>query len=123
MPSELRPNWKRKFTGKDGHSKIIKIVNLEETLKVLEQKEKNRKGDDADATKNEDNNSDDVIFRVKSIDELQIFLIILYNFQEEVEPEEQDDEMDEDNDYGHNYFDNGENYNDEDDNLNDEPTY
>lgn len=47
MPSELRPNWKRKLTTKDDRSKISKVVNLEEKLKVLEQKEKNGKGEDA----------------------------------------------------------------------------
>lgn len=43
MPAELRPNWKRKASGKDIGRKMAKDVNVEETLKVLEQKEKNKK--------------------------------------------------------------------------------
>lgn len=39
MPLELRPNWKRKKTAV-GSNKKIKVVNIEETLKVLEEKEK-----------------------------------------------------------------------------------
>lgn len=47
MPAELRPNWKRKLNTKDGTRKIAKDVNVEETLKALEQKEKTIKVDGA----------------------------------------------------------------------------
>lgn len=47
MPAELRPNWKRKYGTKDGNKKVAKDVNVEETLKALEQKEKIRKTDGA----------------------------------------------------------------------------
>lgn len=40
MPAELRPNWKRKLNQKEGSRKLVKDVNIEETLKALEQKEK-----------------------------------------------------------------------------------
>lgn len=44
MPAELRPNWKRKSTTTtDGPRKKSKVVNVDETLKVLEQKEKKLK--------------------------------------------------------------------------------
>lgn len=45
MPPELRPNWKRKLNTKGGSKKSTKDVNVEETLKALEQKEKTRKVD------------------------------------------------------------------------------
>lgn len=47
MPPELRPNWKRKLNTKSGSKKLTKDVNVEETLKALEQKEKTRKVDGA----------------------------------------------------------------------------
>lgn len=43
MPAELRPNWKRKLNQREGSRKLAKDVNIEETLKVLEQKEKTKK--------------------------------------------------------------------------------
>lgn len=39
MPAELKPNFKRKASGKSTQPKIVKLVNVEETLKALEQKE------------------------------------------------------------------------------------
>lgn len=44
MPAELKPNWKRKFGMRDS-ANVAKDVNVEETLKVLEQKEKVKKTD------------------------------------------------------------------------------
>ncbi|XP_055300705.1 DNA-directed RNA polymerase III subunit RPC7 [Sitodiplosis mosellana] len=99
MPAELRPNWKRKLNTKDGSKKLAKDVNVEETLKALEQKEKTRK---ANGAPNDDDDKED---------------------DEAIEDEEQDEEMDDENDYGNNYFDDGGNYLDEDDNLDDGPTY
>lgn len=58
MPAELRPSWKRKSQHKDGSRKLAKDVNIEETLKVLEQKEKNKKVDgvpNQDETKESEN--------------------------------------------------------------------
>lgn len=43
MPSELRPNWKRKLIQIEGGRKMVKDVNIEETLKALEQKEKSKR--------------------------------------------------------------------------------
>lgn len=60
MPAELKPNWKRKSNAKDGSSKVRKVVDIEETLKALEQKEKNRKGDGEAPIKDEDKESDGV---------------------------------------------------------------
>lgn len=51
MPAELRPNWKRKLQVKDGLRKQAKIVNVEETLKALEQKEIKRRKTDNDVRK------------------------------------------------------------------------
>lgn len=45
MPAELRPNWKRKLHHKNSSRKVPKDVNVEETLKALEQKEKMKKPD------------------------------------------------------------------------------
>lgn len=44
MPAELKPNWKRKFGMRDS-ANVAKDVNVEETLKALEQKEKITKTD------------------------------------------------------------------------------
>lgn len=58
MPAELRPNWKRKLHQKEGSRKIAKDVNIEETLKVLEQKEKSKRPGGAqneEGTKESDN--------------------------------------------------------------------
>lgn len=57
MPAELRPNWKRKLLQKDGSRKLAKDVNIEETLNVLEQKEKSKK---VDGAPNDNKESDDV---------------------------------------------------------------
>lgn len=55
MPAELRPNWKRKLNA-TGSSKAAKVVNIEETLKALEQKEKTSKtGTKADDEKDSEN--------------------------------------------------------------------
>lgn len=43
MPAELKPNWKRKLMHKEQSRKLAKDVNIEETLKALEQKEKIKK--------------------------------------------------------------------------------
>lgn len=48
MPAELRPNWKRKVNAADVRQKKTKIVNVEETLKALEQKEISRKRKEID---------------------------------------------------------------------------
>ncbi|XP_031634195.1 DNA-directed RNA polymerase III subunit RPC7 [Contarinia nasturtii] len=98
MPAELRPNWKRKANSKDVNRKMARDVNVEETLKALEQKEKNKKTGRND---DEDKESE----------------------TEDLEDEEQDEEMDDENDYGNNYFDDGGNYLDDEDNLDDGPTY
>lgn len=61
MPAELRPNWKRKLNQKEGARKRAKDVNIEETLKVLEQKEKTKRPGGAlndGETKESDNVSD-----------------------------------------------------------------
>lgn len=128
MPAELRPNWKRKLNTKDGSRKIAKDVNVEETLKALEQKEKTRKADGA-PNEDEDKESEVCLFnRVFQREMISIFIFIhqkciILNSQEVIEDEEQDEEMDDENDYGNNYFDDGGNYLDEDDNLDDGPTY
>lgn len=58
MPSELKPNFKRKLNAKDGPNKLGKVVNVEEAFKALEQKEKTRKP--GSTAKEEDNESDKV---------------------------------------------------------------
>lgn len=133
MPEELRPNWKRKHSSKNNANKVKKVVNIEETLKALEQKELSGKGNEdgpnKDTNKESDNVSGSMELLCRIANWFQIKKKISFSFlfdsvlKEEVEDEQQDDEMDEDNDYGMNYFDNGENYNDEDDNLDDGPTY
>lgn len=129
MPLELRPNWKRKLNIRNGPRKMAKDVNVEETLKVLEKKEENKK---IGGTKRDnDDKESDVCSKLTNVERylffifdetLKIAMKIEY-FQEDLEDEEQDEEMDEDNDYGNNYFDDGGNYLDEDDNLDDGPTY
>lgn len=101
MPTELQmANKKRKVPAKPIIiAKKPKASNIEDRLKVLEEKE--RTEDDADV--NNKANSDS---------ELEM--------EEEVA---EDDEMDDENDYGNAYFDNGEAYNEEDDNLDDGPIY
>lgn len=58
MPSELKPNFKRKLNAKDGPNKLGKIVNVEEAFKALEQKEKTRK---PGSTAVEDDNESDKV--------------------------------------------------------------
>lgn len=65
MPAELRPNWKRKVNAAEVRQKKMKVVNVEETLKALEQKEisRKRKENDNHAVKEEtksDNENDEV---------------------------------------------------------------
>lgn len=48
MPAELRPNWKRKANAAEVRQKKMKVVNVEETLKALEQKEISRKRKEID---------------------------------------------------------------------------
>lgn len=50
MPAELRPNWKRKVNASEMRQKKIKVVNVEETLKALEQKEISRKRKEIDVS-------------------------------------------------------------------------
>lgn len=63
MPAELKPNWKRKSSAKGAtSSRTAKVVNIEETLKTLEQKEKSRKTGEGDApNKDESKDSDNVM--------------------------------------------------------------
>lgn len=63
MPAELRPNWKRKQHLKEASRKLAKDVNIEETLKALEQKEKNKK---VDGAPNEDKDSENVWYQKMS---------------------------------------------------------
>lgn len=58
MPSELRPNFKRKLAAKNRPDKLGKIVNVEEAFKALEQKEKTRKPGTAPGA--DENDSDKV---------------------------------------------------------------
>lgn len=80
MPSELKPNWKRKANAKDGSSKLKKVVDIEETLKVLEQKEKSRKGDDETPIKDADKESDNVIIRKQFELKSPNLIKFLFNF-------------------------------------------
>lgn len=63
MPAELRPNWKRKFNSKDERRKRAKQVNVEETLKALEQKETSKKDGNDDEDKDSENVSCSLLFR------------------------------------------------------------
>ncbi|XP_061392532.1 DNA-directed RNA polymerase III subunit RPC7-like [Musca vetustissima] len=100
MPAELQmANKKRKVVAKAVKLKKAKPSNIEDRLKVLEEKEKTE--DDVDTPNKTNSDSEEDI-------------------EEEV-GEDVDDEMDDDNDYGNAYFDNGEAYNEEDDNLDDGP--
>lgn len=102
MPFELRSAaYKKKLSSlKPSKAKKLKMDtdNIQEKLKILEQKESEKS--DQFETQNKvkgDNDSDD-----------------------DLENEEQADDQDMDEgDYENNYFDNGEGYNDEDDNLDD----
>jgi DNA-directed RNA polymerase III subunit RPC7 len=122
VPKELQPNHKR--TKKDGtglHAKKAKTVqDVEQKLKLLEQKEKTTPSDNAnDAAKSDDDEEVNYMFLVNL--SFNVFNIV-YCYQNDGE-ENMDDEMDDENDYGGNYFDNGEAYNEEDDNLDDGPVY
>lgn len=92
-------------------------MNIEETLKNLEEKEKVKVPEvvekDSDAEDNEE--------VCDALNFVRFYLEICFVLQEE--GDEHDEEMDEDNDYGNSYFDNGDAYNDEDDNLDDGPVY
>lgn len=104
MPAELQmANKKRKIVPKETAVKLKKTKpgNIEDRLKVLEEKEQTE--DDVDAPNKTNSDSEEEV-------------------EEEV-GEDVDDEMDDDNDYGNAYFDNGEAYNEEDDNLDDGPVY
>ncbi|KAI8040977.1 DNA-directed RNA polymerase III subunit RPC7 [Drosophila gunungcola] len=103
MPQELNIS-SRKRRGADIRPKLLaKKTNIEDRLKVLEQKELKSGGNEQDDIKQESDSEQE---------------------EEQDDPEAaMDDEMDEDNDYGATYFDNGEAFNDEDDNLDDGPVY
>ncbi|XP_017111738.1 DNA-directed RNA polymerase III subunit RPC7 [Drosophila elegans] len=103
MPQELNIS-SRKRRGADIRPKLLaKKTNIEDRLKVLEQKELKSGGNEQDEIKQESDSEQE---------------------EEQDDPEAaMDDEMDEDNDYGATYFDNGEAFNDEDDNLDDGPVY
>ncbi|XP_016986088.1 DNA-directed RNA polymerase III subunit RPC7 [Drosophila rhopaloa] len=103
MPQELNIS-SRKRRGADIRPKLLtKKTNIEDRLKVLEQKELKSGGGEQDEVKQESDSEQE---------------------EEQDDPEAaMDDEMDEDNDYGATYFDNGEAFNDEDDNLDDGPVY
>lgn len=102
MPSELQViNKTRKLAMRTSTGatkrKQARTANIENRLKLLEEKERD---------------NDDIETLAKS--------------ESDQEPEEEevvDDEMDEENDYGNSYFDNGEAYNEEDDNMDDDPVY
>lgn len=74
MPSELKPNWKRKAQTKNNAFKVQKVVDIEERLKELEQKEKNRKDDDETTVKDEDKETENVIYFI-NIEYDRIFFI------------------------------------------------
>ncbi|KAH8257125.1 hypothetical protein KR038_003928 [Drosophila bunnanda] len=103
MPRELN-TFNRKRKGAEVKPKLLaKKTNIEDRLKVLEQKELKAGSGEQDEIKQESDSDQD---------------------EEQDDPEAAlDDEMDEENDYGNSYFDNGESYNDEDDNLDDGPVY
>lgn len=59
MPAELRPNWKRKSNAKDEQAtKVAKVVNIEETLKALEQREINSRRRKREGVQDESKESD-----------------------------------------------------------------
>ncbi|XP_011180799.2 DNA-directed RNA polymerase III subunit RPC7-like [Zeugodacus cucurbitae] len=99
MPTELHITQKKRRVA--GGDKIVtkKPKNIDDRLKVLEEKERNE--DEKDITKATSDSE----------------------HEEEEEEAPADEEMDDENDYGNSYFDNGESYNEEDDNLDDGPVY
>lgn len=103
MPRELNTT-SRKRPATDARPKLLaKKTNIEDRLKLLEQKELKSGGDNEnDEVKQESDSEHD----------------------DEEDPDAAlDDEMDEENDYANDYFDNGEAYNEEEDNLDDGPVY
>ncbi|XP_037933362.1 DNA-directed RNA polymerase III subunit RPC7-like [Teleopsis dalmanni] len=101
LPPELHLTGKRRIATADKNvpTKKLKTENIEDRLKLLEEKERTEGDKD---------------------------LLDKANSESEVEDEEEvaaDEEMDDENDYGNSYFDNGEAYNEEDDNLDDGPVY
>lgn len=104
MPRELNTT-SRKRPATDARPKLLaKKTNIEDRLKLLEQKELKSGGDNEnDEVKQESDSEHD---------------------DEQEDPDAAlDDEMDEENDYANDYFDNGEAYNEEEDNLDDGPVY
>ncbi|XP_068143056.1 DNA-directed RNA polymerase III subunit RPC7 [Drosophila tropicalis] len=107
MPRELNISNRKRKAGGDSRPKLLakKKTNIEDTLKLLEQKELKSGGenDNDEAKKESDSEHED---------------------DNDADPEAAlDDEMDEENDYGNSYFDNGEAYNEDEDNLDDGPVY
>lgn len=91
MPAELRPNFKRKLASKEVPPKIVKVVNIEETLKALEQEElagRRRQEENEDKDKEEQKNSDEEnvsnFFEDMSMDEWFLFLSSFRNCFNEV---------------------------------------
>lgn len=82
MPAELKPNFKRKSTGKNAPPKIVKLVNVEETLKALEQKEvsSKKKQQDNEVTKEGTKDSDEEnVCNFIFISELKFSVHLVYN--------------------------------------------
>ncbi|KAH8300445.1 hypothetical protein KR018_006107 [Drosophila ironensis] len=108
MPRELNTTSRKRRNADQKPRLLAKKANIEDRLKVLEQKElKNGDGGGGEAEE------DDVKQESDSEHE---------DDQEDAEAG-LDEEMDEENDYGNTYFDNGEAYNDDEDNLDDGPVY
>lgn len=122
MPSELRPNFKRKAV-QSGHkfkpnlknSKRMRVVNVDEKLKQLEAKE--NQSEVKIKTEPSDDEEEPVCLANSFGTNSRIITFYCDNLQAEME----DDEMDDENDYDNNYFDNGESFNEDDDNLDDGP--
>lgn len=104
MPRELNLSSRKRRTAADARPKLLaNKTNIEDRLKILEQKELKTGGVEEDEVKQESDSEKE---------------------EEQDDPEAaMDEEMDEENDYGNTYFDNGEAYNDDDDNLDDGPVY
>lgn len=103
MPRELNLSSRKRRTADVRPKLLAKKTNIEDRLKILEQKELKTGGAEEDEVKQESDSEQE---------------------EEQDDPEAaMDEEMDEENDYGNTYFDNGEAYNDDDDNLDDGPVY
>lgn len=76
MPAELRPNWKRKLNQKEGSRKLVKDVNIEETLKVLEQKEKSKKP--TGAPNDDENKESENVSSSHGNDTAGVFLVLIF---------------------------------------------